>query len=64
MKKILNKLIIGALAAISLTSCQRDLLSLNENVKAPSVLPSETLLAMGQERFFYSTFTGSVNFNN
>jgi len=64
MKKILNKVIIGALAAISLTSCQRDLLSLNENVKAPSVLPSETLLAMGQERFFYSTFTGSVNFNN
>jgi len=64
MKKILNKLIIGALAAVSLTSCQRDLLSLNENVKAPSVLPSETLLAMGQERFFYSTFTGSVNFNN
>lgn len=64
MKKILNKLIIGALAAISLTSCQRDLLSLNENVKAPSVLPSETLLAMGQERFFYSAFTGSVNFNN
>lgn len=64
MKKILNKVIIGALAAISLTSCQRDLLSLNENVKAPSVLPSETLLAMGQERFFNSTFTGSVNFNN
>lgn len=64
MKKIFNKLIIGALAAISLTSCQRDLLSLNENQKAPSSLPSENLLAMGQERFFYSTYTGSVNFNN
>ena len=64
MKKILNKLIIGAFAAISLTSCQRDLLSLNENVKAPSVLPSETLLAMGQERFFYTTYTGGVNNNN
>lgn len=64
MKKILNKLIIGALAAVSLTSCQRDLLSLNEDPKHPTVLPSSTLLAMGQQQFFYSTFTGSVNFNN
>ena len=64
MKKILNKLIIGALAAISLTSCQRDLLSLNEDPKHPSVLPSSTLLAMGQQQYFYSTFSGSVNLNN
>lgn len=64
MKKLLNKLIIGALAAISLTSCQRDLLSLNNDPKHPSVLPSATLLAMGQQQFFYSAFTGSVNFNN
>ncbi len=64
MKKIFNKIIIGAVAAMTLSSCQRDLLSLNENTKAPSVLPSETLLAMGQQQFFYYTFTGSVNFNN
>lgn len=64
MKKILNKLIIGALAAISLTSCQRDLLSLNDDPKHPTVLPSETHLAMGQQQFFYYTHTGSVNFNN
>jgi hypothetical protein len=64
MKKILNKIIIGALAAISLTSCQRDLLSLNEDPKHPSTLPSETHLAMGQQQFFYYTHTGSVNFNN
>ena len=64
MKKILNKLIIGALAAITLTSCQRDLVSLNEDPKHPSTLPSSSLLAMGQQQFFYYTFTGSVNFNN
>lgn len=64
MKNIFNKLIIGALAAISLTSCQRDLTSLNEDPKHPSTLPSETHLAMGQQQFFYYTHTGSVNFNN
>ena len=64
MKKILNTLIIGALAAVTLTSCQRDLLSLNENPKLPSTLPSETHLAIGQQQYFYYTFTGSVNFNN
>ena len=64
MKKIFNKLIIGALAAITLTACQRDLLSLNDDPKHPSVLPSETLLSMGQQQFFYYTHTGSVNFNN
>ncbi len=64
MKKIFSKLIIGALAAVSLTACQRDLLSLNEDPKHPSVLPSETLLAMGQQQYFYYGYTGSVNFNN
>lgn len=64
MKKIFNKFIIGALAVISLSSCQRDLLSLNEDPKHPTVLPSATLLGMGQQQFFYYTFTGSVNFNN
>ena len=64
MKKILNTLIIGALAAVSLTSCQRDLLSLNENPKLPSTLPSETHLAIGQQQYFYYTFSGGVNANN
>ncbi|PZU90172.1 MAG: SusD/RagB family nutrient-binding outer membrane lipoprotein [Chryseobacterium sp.] len=64
MKKIFNILTIGVLAAISLTSCERDLTSLNENPKQPEVLPSANLLAMGQQQFFYYTFTGSVNFNN
>lgn len=64
MKKILNKLVIGALAAITLTSCQRDMLSLNDDPKHPSTLPSQNLLAMGQQQFFYYTFTASVNFNN
>lgn len=64
MKKIFNKLIIGALAAVSLTSCQRDFESLNTDPKHPSILPSSTMLAMGQQQFFYYTFTGSVNFNN
>lgn len=64
MKKIFNILTVGVLAAISLTSCERDLTSLNENPKQPQVLPSSNLLAMGQQQFFYYTFTGSVNFNN
>jgi hypothetical protein len=64
MKKIFNILTIGVLAAISLTSCERDITSLNENPKQPEVLPSQNLLAMGQQQFFYYTFTPSVNFNN
>ncbi len=64
MKKLFNIIIAGALATVSLTSCQRDLTSLNEDPKHPTVLPSQNLLAMGQQQFFYYTFTGSVNFNN
>jgi hypothetical protein len=64
MKKIFNIFTIGALTALSFTSCQRDLTSLNDDPKHPSVLPSQNLLAMGQQQFFYYTFTPSVNFNN
>jgi hypothetical protein len=64
MKKIFNTIIVGALALLSLTSCQRDLTSLNVDPKNPTILPSENLLAMGQNQFFYYTHTGSVNFNN
>ncbi len=64
MKNISKKIIIGVLAALSLTSCKRELTSLNEDPKHPSVLPSSNLLAMGQQQFFYYMFTGSVNSNN
>lgn len=64
MKKILNTLIIGALASVTLTSCQRDLVSLNDDTKHPSSLPAETHLAIGQQQYFYYTFSGGVNANN
>lgn len=55
---------LGIALGLTLVSCQRDLTSLNNDPKHPSTLPSETLLSMGQQQFFYYTFTGSVNFNN
>lgn len=64
MKKFSNILIAGVLAAFSLTSCERDLTSLNEDPKHPSVLQSKSLLATGQYQSSYYMFTGSVNFNN
>ncbi|WP_313100743.1 SusD/RagB family nutrient-binding outer membrane lipoprotein [Epilithonimonas sp.] len=64
MKTLFNILTIGVIAATSLTSCQRDLTSLNDDPKHPSVLPSQNLLAMGQQQSSYYMFTGSVNFNN
>lgn len=64
MKKFSNILIAGVLTAFSLTSCERDLTSLNEDPKHPSVLQSKSLLATGQYQSSYYMFTGSVNFNN
>ena len=64
MKKIFNILTIGVVAAMSLTSCERDLTSLNVDPKHPSTLPSQNLLAMGLQQSSYYMFTGSVNFNN
>lgn len=64
MKKFSNIIIAGVLAAFSLTSCERDLTSLNEDPKHPSVLQSKSLLATGQYQSSYYMFTGSVNFNN
>lgn len=64
MKKIFNILTIGVIAATSFTSCERDLTSLNDDPKHPTVLPSQNLMAMGQHQSSYYMFTGSVNFNN
>lgn len=64
MKKFSNILIAGVLATFSLTSCERDLTSLNEDPKHPSVLQSKSLLATGQYQSSYYMHTGSVNFNN
>jgi len=64
MKKIFNILTIGVVAVMSLTSCERDLTSLNDDPKHPSVLPSQNLLAIGLQQSSYYMFTGSVNFNN
>lgn len=63
MKKLLSSIILGVLA-LSLTSCERDITSLNTDPKHPQVLPSGTLFAMGQYQQFYYAFTGSVNHNN
>lgn len=64
MKKFSNILLTGVVAAFSLTSCQRDLTSLNDDPKHPSVLLSKSLLATGQYQSSYYMQTGSVNFNN
>ncbi|GGP05797.1 hypothetical protein GCM10010992_23310 [Cloacibacterium rupense] len=63
MKKLLSSIILGVLA-FSLTSCERDITSLNIDPKHPQVLPSGTLFAMGQYQQFYYAYTGSVNHNN
>lgn len=63
MKKLLSSIILGVLA-LSLTSCERDITTLNTDPKHPQVLPSGTLFAMGQYQQFYYGFTGSVNHNN
>jgi hypothetical protein len=57
MKKFSNILIAGVLATFSLTSCERDLTSLNEDPKHPSVLQSKSLLATGQYQSSYYMHT-------
>lgn len=54
----------GALAALTLTSCQRDLTSLNDDPKHASVLPSENLLATALYQSSFYMDASSVNFNN
>lgn len=65
MKKNIKKIILaGILATFSLTSCQRDLTSLNEDPKHASVLPSENMLATALYQSSYYMDASSVNFNN
>lgn len=64
MKKILSTILLGVLATFTLTSCESDVTTLNQDPKHPEVLPSENLLTMGLQQQFYYAFTGSVNHNN
>lgn len=64
MKNILKISLILISVGISLTSCQSDLTSLNEDPKHPSVLPSENLLATALFQSSYYMDNPSVNFNN
>ncbi|WP_126652329.1 SusD/RagB family nutrient-binding outer membrane lipoprotein [Chryseobacterium aureum] len=65
-KKIKHILLSGALVSslFAANSCQRDITTLNEDPKHPSVVPSSNLLATGLYQAFYYMYTGSVNFNN
>lgn len=54
----------GALALLTLNSCQRDLTSLNDDPKHASVLPSENLFATALYQSSYYMDASSVNFNN
>ena len=64
MKKLSKIILTGVLATLSLTSCQRDLASLNEDPKHPSLLPSENLFATALYQSSYYMDTPSVNFNS
>lgn len=64
MKKIFKILSFALVGTIGLTSCQRDLTSLNEDPKHATSLPSENLLASEMYNAAYYMFTPSVNYNN
>ncbi|KFF24078.1 SusD/RagB family nutrient-binding outer membrane lipoprotein [Chryseobacterium vrystaatense] len=64
MKNILKISLVSACIALSLSSCQSDLTSLNNDPKHPSVLPSENLLATALYQSSYYMDSPSVNFNN
>lgn len=65
MKNLLKIISLSFLVVFTVLSCSKDdLAKLNEDGKHSSKLPSETLLSMGQQQFFYYTFTPNVNFNN
>ncbi|WP_185289481.1 SusD/RagB family nutrient-binding outer membrane lipoprotein [Chryseobacterium lactis] len=67
MENIIKKLFLSAglmVLAFSLTSCERDMTSLNNDPKHPNSLKSGNLLASGQYENFYNIYTGSVNSNN
>ncbi|WP_228379084.1 SusD/RagB family nutrient-binding outer membrane lipoprotein [Chryseobacterium piperi] len=54
---------VSACIGLGLSSCQRDLTSLNDDPKHPSVLPSENLLATALYQSSYYMDNPSVNFN-
>lgn len=64
MKNLSKIILTGVIATFSLTSCERDLTSLNDDPKHPSVLPSENILATALYQSSYYMDTPSVNFNN
>lgn len=64
MKNILKISLVSACIALSLSSCQSDLTSLNNDPKHPSVLPSENLLTTALYQSSYYMDSPSVNFNN
>lgn len=65
MKNLYKTILLSFLVVLTVVSCSKDdVAKLNEDGKHPSNLPSETLLSMGQEQFFYYTYTPNVNYNN
>ncbi len=65
MKNIFKTISLSFLVILTMLSCSKeDIAKLNEDGKHPLDLPAETLLRMGQEQFFYYTFTPNVNYNN
>lgn len=64
MKHTFKILTIALAGAISLTSCTRDLTSLNVDPKHPTTLPSENFLSTELYYSFYNRYTPSVNSNN
>lgn len=67
MNKKIKHILLSVTLASSLfmtNSCQRDITTLNEDPKHPSVVPSSNLLATGLYQAFYYMYTGGVNFNN
>lgn len=64
MKNISKIIGIGALAMMSLTSCERDITSLNQDPKHPSSLPSENFLASHLFYSAYHMYSPHVSSNN
>lgn len=64
MKNIFKILAIASLGAVSLTSCTRDLTSLNVDPKHATTLPSENQLATAMYYTAYNMASPSVNSNN
>ncbi|WP_223606440.1 SusD/RagB family nutrient-binding outer membrane lipoprotein [Chryseobacterium sp. OSA05B] len=64
MKNIIKISLVSVCIGLSLSSCQSDLTSLNDDPKHPSVLPSENLLATALYQSSYYMDNPNVNFNN